>query len=225
VTQTSKTETATCRVATPSPTDVLLDAAEAVVLQAGVNGLTLDKVAAKAGVSKGGLMHHFPSKNALVEAMLARIVTSWRQCLADTFSENPTGPGHAARSLASLCMADLAEGEDDPWDERLHRMSMVILAALVHDPRHIEPVRQVYRELFDKLERDGLAPGNAELVMAAIDGVWLWRIFALDRPTPERRAALGAAIHRAARELNRHVMTSAPAPARTNSTPMQKDHP
>ncbi|MGH8132733.1 MAG: TetR/AcrR family transcriptional regulator, partial [Steroidobacteraceae bacterium] len=50
----------------------LLDAAERLVLEMGAAHLTLGAVAKFAGVSKGGLLYHFPSKDALLEAMLAR---------------------------------------------------------------------------------------------------------------------------------------------------------
>ncbi|MCL4694718.1 MAG: TetR/AcrR family transcriptional regulator, partial [Candidatus Hydrogenedentes bacterium] len=53
----------------PSCNDLLLDSAEAVVVEGGPSRLTLDAVAEKAGVSKGGLLYHFPTKDALVEAM------------------------------------------------------------------------------------------------------------------------------------------------------------
>ena len=52
--------------------DALLDAAEAVVARQGVANLTFDAVAAEAGMSKGGLLHHFRSKDRLIEALVTR---------------------------------------------------------------------------------------------------------------------------------------------------------
>src|SRR5437764_4553603 len=48
----------------------LLDAAGRVVVDQGVDALTLDAVAHGAGVSKGGLLHHFASKEALLGALI-----------------------------------------------------------------------------------------------------------------------------------------------------------
>jgi AcrR family transcriptional regulator len=56
-----------------STRDRLLDAFESLVVDAGTRGATLDAVAAEAGVSKGGLLYHFPSKEALVDAMVERL--------------------------------------------------------------------------------------------------------------------------------------------------------
>lgn len=53
--------------------DRLLDAAEALLAEGGPRALTLDAVAAAAEVSKGGLLYHFPSKDALVEGLLDRL--------------------------------------------------------------------------------------------------------------------------------------------------------
>ncbi len=51
----------------------LLDVAGELVTESGVMALTLDAVAKRAGVSKGGLLHHFPSKHALLMAMVEDI--------------------------------------------------------------------------------------------------------------------------------------------------------
>ncbi|WP_269457800.1 TetR/AcrR family transcriptional regulator [Microterricola viridarii] len=59
---------------TPSSTrDRLLDAFEAILIEQGEKAATLDAVAARAGVSKGGLLYHFGSKDALVDGQLARL--------------------------------------------------------------------------------------------------------------------------------------------------------
>ncbi|MEO5324396.1 helix-turn-helix domain containing protein [Mesorhizobium sp. CC13] len=49
----------------------LYRAAVAVALEHGFGKVTLDAVAREAGFSKGGLLHHFASKNALIRSMLA----------------------------------------------------------------------------------------------------------------------------------------------------------
>lgn len=55
--------------------DDLLDAALAVVGVAGVKGLTLEEVDDEAGVVRGTTAESFPTKDALLDAMLGRIIT------------------------------------------------------------------------------------------------------------------------------------------------------
>jgi len=56
-----------------STRDRLLDAFERLLVGEGSRAATLDAVAAAAGVSKGGLLYHFGSKEALVEGMVERL--------------------------------------------------------------------------------------------------------------------------------------------------------
>lgn len=56
-----------------SARDALLDAYQAMLLDEGQRATTLEAVAARAGVSKGGLLYHFKSKEALAEGLIARL--------------------------------------------------------------------------------------------------------------------------------------------------------
>ena len=51
----------------------LLDAFESLLIEHGARAATLDAVAAAAGVSKGGLLYHFPSKAALAQGQRERL--------------------------------------------------------------------------------------------------------------------------------------------------------
>lgn len=53
--------------------DRLLDAFARLLIDQGERAATLDAVAAEAGVSKGGLLYHFASKQALVDGLLDRL--------------------------------------------------------------------------------------------------------------------------------------------------------
>jgi AcrR family transcriptional regulator len=86
--------------------NTLLDAAEAVVVRQGIANLTLDAVAAEAGMSKGGLLHHFPTKDRLVEALVTRSAGNWRACYMEAYERTPEGPGRMARALLDHCFSD-----------------------------------------------------------------------------------------------------------------------
>ena len=56
-----------------SARDRILDAFQQVLVTSGERAATLDAVAAAAGVSKGGLLYHFASKEALVDGLIERL--------------------------------------------------------------------------------------------------------------------------------------------------------
>ncbi len=57
----------------PNARDRVLDAYETLLIEHGGAAVTLDAVAAAAGVSKGGLLYHFASKEALATGLLDRL--------------------------------------------------------------------------------------------------------------------------------------------------------
>jgi len=50
----------------------VLDAAEALILESGFAATSIDAIAARAGVTKGALFHHFPSKAELARQLMTR---------------------------------------------------------------------------------------------------------------------------------------------------------
>ncbi len=154
--------------------NALLDAAEMVIMRQGIARLALDAVAAEAGISKGGLLHYFPTKDRLVEALVRRSAENWRACYMSAYDRIPEGPGRMTRALLDHCLSD-AQG----WTEELQRSSSACFAALAQNPSLIEPMRAVYCDLHQRVAADQLPPGVGEAVAAAIDGLWLYWVLGL----------------------------------------------
>ena len=148
--------------------DTLLDAAETVIARQGIGNLTLDAVAAEARVSKGGLLHHFSTKDRLVEALVRRCADDWRARYTAAYDETSDGPGRMARALVGMCL-----GDDELWTEQLRRSSSAVFAALAQNPALIEPMRVVYADLHRRIAADGLPPGVGEAAVMTMDGLWL----------------------------------------------------
>lgn len=61
--------------------DRIMDAAEELICTGGIAAFTLDAVARAAGVSKGGLLYHFRSKNSLISGLQRRMALRLEQSL------------------------------------------------------------------------------------------------------------------------------------------------
>lgn len=66
---------------TISARDRILDAAEDLICTRGIAGFTLDSVAHAAGLSKGGLLYHFRSKDSLISGLQRRMALRLEQSL------------------------------------------------------------------------------------------------------------------------------------------------
>ena len=67
----------------------LLEAAARRIGKDGVQGLRLEAVAKDAGVSKGGLFHHFPNKAALLEGLYEEQYQQFEQELEELMAADP----------------------------------------------------------------------------------------------------------------------------------------
>lgn len=155
--------------------DRLLDAAEQIVARNGVSNLTLEAVAHEAGVSKGGLLYHFPAKSALIAAIVARYGDRCesKQAAAIAADTQPSG---------SFTRAYLITGIEPP-DPQTEPVHTAILAALGTDPEYLDPIRQRAAAWQARLESDGIDPVIASIVRLAVDGLVLDRLLKL--PVPE----------------------------------------
>ncbi|OUZ10319.1 hypothetical protein BHE97_08230 [Aeromicrobium sp. PE09-221] len=65
----------------PSSRDAVLDAALRVARRDGLSAVTFDSVARESGLSRGGVMYHFDTKDALLEQMHAHSAAAWESQL------------------------------------------------------------------------------------------------------------------------------------------------
>jgi AcrR family transcriptional regulator len=87
----------------------ILDAAERQLVAAGPAGIRLQEVAADVGVSHPTVLHHFGSREGLIEAVVARALASLHAGLLDAVQASPKGPEHVEAILDRVADA-LVEG-------------------------------------------------------------------------------------------------------------------
>ncbi|MCG8915235.1 TetR/AcrR family transcriptional regulator [Actinokineospora sp. PR83] len=141
----------------------LLDAAGAAVRARGVSA-SLDDIARQAGVSKGGLLHHFASKDELVRALAEDLLAGFRADVTAAVDPADTGPGALTRAYVRVCVEfardDVAVREIQP-----------LISHLSTIPEVAEIARADARRWRDDLRGDGLPDHITALVAAAADGI------------------------------------------------------
>ena len=135
----------------------ILKAAEAVVGRQGSKAMTLEAVAKEAGVSKGGMLYHFPNKTALIAAMVGQAISEFE----------------AALSTAERASGDWLEGYLDATFADLERVDSLsgILAAVAEEPELLKPFQAALDRWYKKAESDYGA--TAIPLLLALDALWL----------------------------------------------------
>jgi AcrR family transcriptional regulator len=171
-----------------SPPERLLDAAERLVSEVGAGHLTLEAVARAAGVSKGGLLYHFPSKEALLQAMIDRHLRAIGTRIASLESDGRS----AAERLSDRVRMRLECG-----GER-RSVGAALIAACAVNPALMRGCRARYRELADELLKLDGGFERAALVLLAVDGLMFGELLHVSPYTATERARLVEALQAAA---------------------------
>lgn len=149
--------------------DKILQAASAVTLENGIGNLTLEAVAKRAGISKGGLLYHYKNKDSLVQGMIEYSITHFNERLEKKLEQETNW----ARSYIETSF------ESDPIEDQ---MSASLLAAVVLNPELLEPLRHHYRLWQDTLAAEVGLPKSL-LIRLTIDGLWVTNLLGFAVPT------------------------------------------
>jgi AcrR family transcriptional regulator len=180
--------------ARPTTKERIIAAAEEVVVRDGVARLTLDAAAAEAGLSKGGVLYHFPTRDALVAGMVAKIIEEFdRDIEANLDGED--APGSFTRAYIRATMQP-----GSPRPDGQDRLGAALIAAAAAQPTLMVPLQQAADRWQARLEDDGLDPAVATVLRLACDGLWLCDLFGLAAPTRALRDGVGSRLERLARE-------------------------
>ncbi|NHC46147.1 TetR/AcrR family transcriptional regulator [Motilibacter aurantiacus] len=140
----------------------VLDAAARAVVAHGA-GVSLDVVARHAGVSKGGLLHHFGSRDALLLEVANDQADQFFQAVQSAVDPADRAPGRLARAYVRVTFDALIE-------DTLDVDYVLLVAALSSVPGVTEAMRRDQQRWDAALSADGLDPQRTFLVVRAADG-------------------------------------------------------
>lgn len=144
--------------------DLLLDAAEQLLAERGTSALTLAAVAAQAGVSKGGLLYHFGTKDALVKALVQRLIDEF-----DAAVEARRGSARGDYTRAYIDATFEIVTADAPARPRRR---WAVVAAAATDAQLSDPLSAATRRWHRRPDHEELDPVTDRVVRLAVDGLW-----------------------------------------------------
>lgn len=144
----------------------------------GLSALSLQQVAEAAGVTKGGLLHHFPSKQALVDAVFNRLVEEFGVALDEAMAPDNESHGRFSRAYLDLSLLDACDL--DEWS--------ALWRSVVTDP-HLSARWGAWLGAQVAQYGDDESGPALEAVRFAADGLWMGLFAGI---TPADRVALRA---------------------------------
>jgi AcrR family transcriptional regulator len=170
----------------------LLESTVECLVERGWSGTTTTVVAARAGVSRGAQLHHYPTKSELVMAAVEHLAERRAAEIRQEAAVLPAGPQRLDRvvdMLAAAFTGPLFVAALEVWVAA--RTDPDLRAALI--PLEARVGREMHRLAVDLLGADERAPGVREAVQATLDlmrGLGVANLLSDD--TARRQALLSA---------------------------------
>lgn len=160
----------------------ILAAAAAVARESGPGNVSLEAVAARAGVSKGGLLYNFPTKAKLMQALVEHYLGEFQASLSEAQAGGESLLSAFVKRAACEC------------EERKQAAANWIFSAIAQDPDFLSPMKAFHRDLFARLKEES---GDLRAVMVcylAIEGLRSMNLFDFDVLSQQERDMLLATL-------------------------------
>jgi AcrR family transcriptional regulator len=201
----------------PHARQAVLAAAEAIVKEIGAANLTFDELVRKSGITRGGIVYHFPTKDALLQALVENDLAQWHACVArhrerlrarDGCSDGEDNTPPLEAYLASC-------GEPD---EETSRLVAGLLSAASSSKALNEPWRRYFAEHHAQVTRRCADPTLATVLSLAIEGLFWQETLGLSPlSVAERRQVVKRLLAMAGPAARGEA--AAPAPKRRKARP------
>lgn len=166
--------------------DAVLDAAQRVVARDGAAGLTLEAVAAEAGISKASVLYDCGTKQALMKALIERRIAAEDGRIGEIEARLGPVPDAAIRARLGSELRDLTD------EDRSVALSLCALVAQDADLR--APIQEMMRRRIAKVLETSTQPRGALLAFLAIEGLMALEWLGLHHWQTEERGKLIAEI-------------------------------
>ncbi|HEK2813774.1 TPA: TetR/AcrR family transcriptional regulator [Proteus mirabilis] len=147
----------------------LLEAIFDIVMEQGAAALTIDTVAKKMGISKGGVQYCFNSKEAMIDAMFEH----WEGGYEARFNQVVANDNSANNRVRAHIHAT------HDHDKLSFAKGASLMAALLQTPEYLQSTKAWYQQRLAGVDTTTVEGKRARLAFLATEGAFLLRYFGL----------------------------------------------
>ncbi len=136
----------------------------------GPGNISIEAVAAKAGLSKGGVLYHFRTKGDLLAALVSTHVEASLDRIEASLAQDETAPNALAVALVEAYRCERSQ---------VVPRASGLMAAVAENPEFLCPLRRHQETLVERLETSA-DPELSKILFFALEGLKSQRLFGLD---------------------------------------------
>jgi AcrR family transcriptional regulator len=159
----------------------ILAGAEKAILAKGIANATIEDVAREASVSKGGVLHHFPNKEAILVGLLQDLIARFEADIESYRSQDPDSKGAFTRAFLRATIKPGAQCVD---------LFSALSSVFCNTPALLDLQRESNAKWQQQMENDGIDPVHAAIVRFAADGLWFARVHDMGVPSEKIRQSI-----------------------------------
>lgn len=165
----------------PSSRGKILAAAADLACEAGPGSLSLEAVAQRAGVSKGGLLYNFPTKAKLLQGLVEDYLDGFEAAL-DAATDPENGGESLLEAYVRLSLEETCQATEKPatW----------IFTAMAEDPDFVRPINAFRQRVLGRLRADAADRTAMLATFLAVEGLRCMKLFGSEMLTEDEREAL-----------------------------------
>jgi len=148
----------------PSNRTAIIEAAHRVVERLGGADFSYETTASEAGLTKAGVLYHFPSREELVLAVVEYVARRWEEAMLTALGRPfvEATPAKRIRAYVEVAAGDVAS-----------RADFAVYADALCRPAHIGPWNEVFSRWFDLEECSPEQRARLMTARFAADGLWV----------------------------------------------------
>ncbi|CEH47434.1 TetR family transcriptional regulator [Xanthomonas citri pv. durantae] len=165
----------------PSNRSKILEAAVRVVHRDGVTGITFEAVASEAGLTRGGMLYHFPSRDALLLGIHEYLAGQWEALLIQAAGKPADEASERERIAAYVTACTMGASS---------RVELQLMLEALTSPPMAAPWMDVIKRWLPDIPP--AAPDRAVLwvIRLAADGLWVHESLSRQPLDPETRQGI-----------------------------------
>lgn len=152
----------------------LLYAAAKIISEKSSSKLTLDEVAKEANISKGGLLHHFKTKESLIEEIGRLAIKKWEALFKTCFEKESDGKGRFMRAYIRSSLDFDCMGEELLFSKKIW---IALISELFENPSLIKIFMESELANEELMAQEQLEPEVINVIRIAVDGLMLSELF------------------------------------------------
>ncbi len=168
----------------PSNRTAIIEAAHRVAERVGGADFSYESTASEAGLTKAGVLYHFPSREDLVLAVVDYVARSWESAMTEALGR-PLAEATPAQRIRAY--VEVAAGDE------VSRADVAVYADALCRPEHVGPWNEVFSRWFDLEQCSPEQRARLMTARFAADGLWVAKATGAMPPPPDDHDGLDRA--------------------------------